>query len=190
MADSEPGVNAGPNTASRQRGINAPHDIGSQRLSRNGDRHPTRCMGLRPGTLRPGASPPFRTATPCDCGRACRSAGRSKSSRASPGCSRQSADRPQRLARRPAFFRHRLLTRYRVVMYTMPLGCCKNRWNPRPCSAEPAGRFYSAQKYGKLSGPKAQPFIQRRAKPWYIGRTASYILQCLAVFGPTGQEFA
>ena len=31
---SEPGVNAGPNTASRQRGINAPHDIGSERLSK------------------------------------------------------------------------------------------------------------------------------------------------------------
>jgi hypothetical protein len=27
--------------------------------------------------------------------------------------------------------------------------------------------------YGALPfGPKAQPFIQRRAKPWYIGRTA------------------
>ena len=48
----------------------------------------------------------------------------------------------------------------------------------------------SAQEYGKSFGPKAQPFIQRRAKPWYIGRTAYYILLCLAVFGPTGQEFA
>jgi hypothetical protein len=46
------------------------------------------------------------------------------------------------------------------------------------------------QKHGKSFGPKAQPFIQRRAKPWYIGRTACYILLCLAVFGPTGQEFA
>ena len=34
-----------------------------ERLSGNGDRHPTRCMRLRPGTLHPGASPPFRTAT-------------------------------------------------------------------------------------------------------------------------------
>ena len=42
----------------------------------------------------------------------------------------------------------------------------QNRWNPHPCSAEPAGRFCSAQKYGKSFGPKAQPFIQRRAKPW------------------------
>ncbi len=31
-------------------------------LSGNGDRHPTRCMRLRPGTLHPGASPPFRSA--------------------------------------------------------------------------------------------------------------------------------
>jgi hypothetical protein len=30
--------------------------------SGNGDRYPTRCMRLRPGTLHPGASPPFRTA--------------------------------------------------------------------------------------------------------------------------------
>ena len=29
----------------------------SQRLSGNGDRHPTRCMRLRPGTLHPGVSP-------------------------------------------------------------------------------------------------------------------------------------
>jgi hypothetical protein len=43
---------------------------------------------------------------------------------------------------------------------------------------------------GRSFGPKAQPFIQRRAKPWYIGRTACYILLCFAVFGPTGQEFA
>jgi len=42
----------------------------------------------------------------------------------------------------------------------------------------------------KLSGPKAQPLIQRRAQPWYIGRIACYVLQCLAVLGPTGQEFA
>ena len=34
----------------------------TQRLSGNGDRHPTRCMRLRPGTLHPGASPPFRAA--------------------------------------------------------------------------------------------------------------------------------
>ncbi|MGO8748510.1 MAG: hypothetical protein ACLQNE_21250 [Thermoguttaceae bacterium] len=52
------------------------------------------------------------------------------------------------------------------------------------------GRYCSAQKSEKSSGPKAQPFIQRRAKPWYIGRTACYILLYLAVFGPTGQEFA
>ena len=65
-----------------------------------------------------------------------------------------------------------------------------NRWNLLPCSAEPAGRFCSAQKFQRSSGPKAQPFIQRRAKPWYIGRTACYILLCLALFGPTGQEFA
>ena len=51
-------------------------------------------------------------------------------------------------------------------------------------------RFCSAQKYGKSFGPKAQPFIQRRVKPWYIGRTASSIVLCLAVFGPTGQKFA
>ncbi len=31
-------------------------------LSGNVDRHPTRCMRLRPGTLNPGASPPFRAA--------------------------------------------------------------------------------------------------------------------------------
>jgi hypothetical protein len=31
-------------------------------LSGNGDRHPTRCMSLRPGTLHPGASPHFRAA--------------------------------------------------------------------------------------------------------------------------------
>ena len=31
-------------------------------LSGNGDRHPTRCMRLRPGTLHPGASPHFRSA--------------------------------------------------------------------------------------------------------------------------------
>ncbi len=29
-------------------------------LSGNGDRHPTRCMRLKPGTLHPGASPHFR----------------------------------------------------------------------------------------------------------------------------------
>jgi hypothetical protein len=27
------------------------------------------------------------------------------------------------------------------------------------------------------TGPKAQPFIQRRAKPWYIRRTACYIVR-------------
>ena len=52
------------------------------------------------------------------------------------------------------------------------------------------GDFVPRRSIGKSSGPKAQPFIQRRAKPWYIGRTACYILLCLAVFGPTGQEFA
>ena len=31
-------------------------------LSGNGDRHPTRCMRLRPGTLHPGASPHFSSA--------------------------------------------------------------------------------------------------------------------------------
>jgi hypothetical protein len=67
------------------------------------------------------------------------------------------------------------------------LWSAKNRWNLLPCSAEPVGRFCSAQKFERSSGPKAQPFIQRRAKPWYIGRTACYILLCLAVFGPTGQ---
>jgi hypothetical protein len=36
----------------------------------------------------------------------------------------------------------------------------------------------------------AVEIIQRRAKPWYIGRTACYILLSLVVFGPTGQEFA
>ena len=60
----------------------------------------------------------------------------------------------------------------------------------RPCSAQPAGRFCSAQKFWKSSGPKAQSFIQRRAEPWYIGRTARSIVQRFAVFGPTGQEFA
>jgi hypothetical protein len=34
----------------------------TQRLSGNGDRHSTRCMRLRPGTLHPVASPPFRIA--------------------------------------------------------------------------------------------------------------------------------
>ena len=46
-----------------------------------------------------------------------------------------------------------------------------------------AGRFCSAQKYGNPPGPKVQPFIQRRAKPWYIGRTVCYIsgaLRCSA----------
>ncbi len=69
-------------------------------------------------------------------------------------------------------------------------GAAQNRWYPHPCTAEPVGRYCSAQKSEKSSGPKAQPFIQRRAKPWYIGRTACYILLYLAVFGPTGQEFA
>ena len=78
----------------------------------------------------------------------------------------------------------------RIPMYQAhAVWAAQNRWNRHPCSAEPAGRFCSAQKFGKSSGPKAQPFIQRRAKPWYIGRTACYILLCLAVFGPTGQEF-
>jgi hypothetical protein len=59
-----------------------------------------------------------------------------------------------------------------------------------PLLGRNSGRFYSAQKFERSSGPKAQPFMQRRAKPWYIGRTVCYILLCLAVFGPTGQEFA
>ena len=52
------------------------------------------------------------------------------------------------------------------------------------------GRFCSAQKSRDVIRAEGPPFIQRRAKPWYIGRTACYILLCLAVFGPTGQEFA
>ncbi len=54
----------------------------------------------------------------------------------------------------------------RFLVGHTPSGLPKNRWNSHPCSAEPAGRFCSAQKYGKSFGPKAQPFIQRRAKPW------------------------
>ncbi len=42
----------------------------------------------------------------------------------------------------------------------------KNRRDLHPCWAEPAGRFCSAQKFERSSGPKAQPFIERRAKPW------------------------
>ena len=42
--DDEPGVNAGPNTASRQRGINAPHDIGSERLSKREYDHDPKTM--------------------------------------------------------------------------------------------------------------------------------------------------
>jgi hypothetical protein len=37
----------------------------------------------------------------------------------------------------------------------------------------------------RAEGPAVHP-----AKPWYIGRTACSIPLCLAVFGPTGQEFA
>jgi len=44
--ESEPGVNARAKTASRQRGINAPHDIGSERLSkREYDHAQKRCSG-------------------------------------------------------------------------------------------------------------------------------------------------
>jgi hypothetical protein len=48
----------------------------------------------------------------------------------------------------------------------------------------------------EIIGPKAQPLLQRRAKPRYIARTACSIVQCLAVVGPTakssndGQEMA
>ncbi|MGO8750247.1 MAG: hypothetical protein ACLQNE_30250 [Thermoguttaceae bacterium] len=56
-------------------------------------------------------------------------------------------------------------------------------------SGQALGTFPQAFTYLAF-GPKAQPFIQRRAKPWYIGRTARYILKCLAVFGPTGEAFA
>ena len=48
-----------------RRGVDSP-DLEERallrRLSGNGDRHPTRCMRLRPGTLHPGASPHFRSA--------------------------------------------------------------------------------------------------------------------------------
>jgi hypothetical protein len=64
-------------------------------------------------------------------------------------------------------------------------------WKPLSMFAASCGRgLCSARNFGKSSAPKAQPFTQRRAKPWYIGRTACYIQQRFAVFGPTGQEFA
>ncbi len=83
----------------------------------------------------------------------------------------------------------------------LTLGCVMGRFQ-RPAAGSPSGtktghettadrrRFCSAQKFGKSSRPKVQPFIQRRAKPWYRGPTACCSLLCPAVFGPTGQKFA
>jgi hypothetical protein len=60
----------------------------------------------------------------------------------------------------------------------LTLGYVMGRFQ-RPAAGSPSGtttgwearadrwRFCSVQKYGKSSGPKAQPFIHRRAKPWY-----------------------